>query len=315
MADLTLSRLGQKNSAGDANSLFLKVFAGEVLTAFEEHNAFLTRHSIRTITSGYSAQFPATWKATASYHTPGTQILGQSIGHNERVITIDDLLISPVSIARIDEAKNHYDVRSEYSKQTGAALRKAWDRNIARVAVLAARASATVSGANGGTIVSAAGTKTSADTLVTAIFAAKQALDEKDVPEEDRTCFLKPAQYNLLVSSGHKALSTDYNPGGNGSMASGKIWRLAGFELVMTNHLPTTNESADSSIPAAYRGDFSLTSALCMHRSAVGTVKLLDLAVEMEYKIDYQATLIVAKYAVGHGILRPESAVEIRDTV
>jgi hypothetical protein len=37
----------------------------------------------------------------------------------------------------------------------------------------------------------------------------------------------------------------------------------------------------------------------------------MDLAVEMEYDMRRQGTLIVAKYALGHGILRPESAVEL----
>jgi hypothetical protein len=49
-----------------------------------------------------------------------------------------------------------------------------------------------------------------------------------------------------------------------------------------------------------------------LHRSAVGTVKLIDLGMEMAYDIRRQGTLIVGKYAVGDGILRPESAVEIK---
>jgi hypothetical protein len=44
----------------------------------------------------------------------------------------------------------------------------------------------------------------------------------------------------------------------------------------------------------------------------VGTVKLMDLGVEMAYDIRRQGTLIVGKYAMGHGILRPECAVEIK---
>ena len=47
------------------------------------------------------------------------------------------------------------------------------------------------------------------------------------------------------------------------------------------------------------------------HGSAVGTVKLLDLATESEYQIERQATLFAAKYAMGHGVLRPECAVEV----
>jgi len=48
------------------------------------------------------------------------------------------------------------------------------------------------------------------------------------------------------------------------------------------------------------------------HKSAIGTVKLMDLAVESEYSIPKQATLMLAKYAMGHGILRPEAAVSVR---
>ena len=43
----------------------------------------------------------------------------------------------------------------------------------------------------------------------------------------------------------------------------------------------------------------------------MGTVKLLDLAAEMEYDMRRQGTLIVSKYALGHGILRPEASVEL----
>jgi hypothetical protein len=47
------------------------------------------------------------------------------------------------------------------------------------------------------------------------------------------------------------------------------------------------------------------------HPSAIGTVKLLDLATESEYQIERQGTLFVAKYAMGHGVLRPEASVVI----
>ena len=47
------------------------------------------------------------------------------------------------------------------------------------------------------------------------------------------------------------------------------------------------------------------------HKSAIGTVKLMDLAVESEYSMSKQSTLMLAKYAMGHGILRPEGAVSV----
>ena len=41
--------------------------------------------------------------------------------------------------------------------------------------------------------------------------------------------------------------------------------------------------------------------------------QLMDLAVESEYDIRRQGTLMVAKYAMGHGVLRPEAAVGIKE--
>ena len=46
-------------------------------------------------------------------------------------------------------------------------------------------------------------------------------------------------------------------------------------------------------------------------KEAIGTVKLLDLATESDYQIERQGSLFVAKYAMGHGVLRPECAVEV----
>lgn len=294
--DQVVSFGGQINGSGDETALFLKVWSGEVLTAFREQNKALDHTMVRAIANGKSAQFPATWKATSSYHTPGTYILGQQIDGNERVITIDSLLISPVFIASIDEAMSHFDFRSEYSFQCGAALARTMDKNIQQVGLLAARASATVTGGDGGTQITAATAGTDADTLVAAAFSAAQAMDEKNVPEQDRVLFVKPAQYNILVNSSSKLINRDYGGDGNGSVASGVVLSVAGLQIVKTNNLPQTDVTTG---PTAYQGDFSTTVGLALHRSAVGTVKLIDLAVEMAYKIELQGTLIVSKYAVG----------------
>jgi hypothetical protein len=50
---------------------------------------------------------------------------------------------------------------------------------------------------------------------------------------------------------------------------------------------------------------------LIFSQDAAATVKLLDLGVESEYQIDRQGTLMVAKYAMGHNILRPACAISL----
>ena len=50
--NMTPTSLGQQNLAGSTTATFLKVFSGEVLTAFMETTKFLSRHSVRSIASG-----------------------------------------------------------------------------------------------------------------------------------------------------------------------------------------------------------------------------------------------------------------------
>lgn len=55
MSDMNPVRIGQINGAGDTDALFLKVFSGEVMGAFNTANKMLGLHLVRSISSGKSA--------------------------------------------------------------------------------------------------------------------------------------------------------------------------------------------------------------------------------------------------------------------
>jgi hypothetical protein len=318
MTNAVMSRLGVVNAAApanwdDANALFLQEAMTDVLAAFDETNVFSALHQTRTIEKGKSASFPVMWKASARYHTAGTPIVGNNqIAHNEVVIKIDDKLISDVFIYDLDEAKNHYDVRSEYTKQLGASLAREYDQKVARMIVKAARASAIVSGGNGGSQITDASAKTDGEILAGMIFDAAQALDEKDVPEMDRYTVVKPAQYYLLAQT-TKILNKDW--GGAGSYSDGKVIKVADTTIVKSNNLPSTNVvSATTGENNDYTGDFTTTAAVTFNKYAAGTVKLMDVKLQLsgeDFRIMYQGDLMVGSYALGHGILRPDCAVEL----
>ena len=198
--DLTLSYPGQKNLTGLTDAQFRDIFTGEVITAFDEHNIMKDWHRMRTITHGKSASFAVMGRATARYHVPGEAILGSNkIAANERVINVDDLLIADVAIYDLDDAKNHYDVRREYSKQLGAALAKRFDETTMRVAVLAARSTGIIDDEPGGSVIKGGATlATDGEQLAEAVFSCSQTFDEKDVPEQERCLILRPAQFYLL---------------------------------------------------------------------------------------------------------------------
>lgn len=323
MANASPNFVGQVNNTGAQDALFLKVFAGEVMTAFQEACVTESRHIVRNISSGKSAQFPILGQTTATYHTPGTELTGNSLPANEQVITIDDLLVSDLFLSNIDEAKNHYDVRGPYSHEIGNALAYTYDRHILALGILASRgASPVATEVGGGSVTNAALlSDTTGAALIASLFAAAQKMDEKNIPADGRFVYLNPAAFYILAQN---PLVQNSLYGAASSLAEAKVPKIAGIEIVRTNHAPfgTTVAAAGSALSGGpglgnggankYSGVFTNTVGVVMHKMAVGTVKLMDLSMESQYDIRRQGTLMVAKYAMGHGILRPAAAVELK---
>lgn len=363
--DLNPSRLGldAKGSAGNED-LFLKVFAGEVLTTFEANNVMMPLHRVRTISSGKTAQFPVTGVAEAKYHTPGESLFADEstaddplylskINHSERTIAIDGVLTASAFLADIDEAKNHYEVRSIYSTEIGRQLAYTADKNLIRTVIAGARetssrfgGSAMSGGTNtyGGAVINmgdnsdaaaneiqidadvvATGTAATGAALVQACFKAAELMDSKNVPDQGRFCVLPPAEYYMLVNQNKDAINRDYNPEGNGSVAAGEIMSVAGIRIVKSNHVPSgaadaneihanalvNNDVFGTSGVGYGNTSFAQTKGIIFQTEGVGTVKLLDLAMESEYYMERLGTMLMARYAMGHGVLREEACMEL----
>lgn len=317
--------IGRVNTGGTEDALFLKVFSGEVLTSFERASKTEGADMVRSIASGKSATFPVMGRVGAEYHTPGAEIVGLNVNHNEKVITINDLLISHVFLSNLEEAKNHWSVRSAYSSEIGRALAFQKDKHILQTIGQAAQTTtANVGDASypTGTVltntnIASATASTSANGFIDSLFDAAKTLDNNYVPSEGRVCFLKPEMYYKLANATN-AINVDFS--GRGSIAEGKVSMIAGITLIPVPHFVASNITTGSDAGSATQGgstpqavDLSNYEGLVSHPSAIGTVKLMDLATEMEYDIRRQGTLMVAKYAMGHGVLRPEAAVGIKD--
>jgi len=339
------SRIGLKSGGSDNQELFLKKFAGEVLTTFETNAVFKPLHLVRTIENGKSASFPVTGIATAKYHAVGDNLLLNDHGGSsaytsnilatEKVITIDNLLTASALIGKIDEAMNHYDVRSIYTEEIGRALSKKFDKTMAQVIINAARSASNLTDVTGaGQVQTFTGSPTAFSSLTgaqvaEAILNAAVKLDKNDVPDDgERYCVVSPETYAKLVAT-TSAVSTQVS--GErvykvGSYEDGTITKVGNVKIIKSNNLPTasngnnaaeTNSNVNYGWPTATTTGFvasgySKVAGVVFHKNAAGTVKLLDLAVESEYKIELQGTFMVAKYAMGHGVLRPECSVELR---
>jgi hypothetical protein len=227
MSDANVSHLGQVQGAGALDALWLKVFAGEVLTAFEIMVKLRGKVRTRSIKGAKQATFPATFRTTARIHTPGTEILGNIVQANEQVISLDDLVITDTFVAQIEELKNYYDVRAAYANEHGREQALYYDRVIANSLVVSARNTTElfVGDGAGGLVIDQPNVSASADftssgsDLISGINLAKQTLDQKAVPVETMPvyCVLKPAQWYLIANSDHN-INRLYN--GNNDQSS-----------------------------------------------------------------------------------------------
>jgi hypothetical protein len=189
------------------------------------------------------------------------------------------------------------------------------------------------------------------DLIVENLYKACQALDEKDAPKDGRIVVLSPGAYYDVINSDRAINTDWNSGGGeNGSFKSNKVLSVAGFTVKTSNNLGSAaygnsysgtaaqsattrgerpnyingNDGSDGTA-AAGTNDYwqdeqgntsTLTNlfGLCFTKEAVGTVALKDLNMQMtgsEYKAMTQSTMMVASYAVGHGILRPDCAVSL----
>lgn len=313
LAATDISNPGQKLSAGDRDALFMKVFSGEVLTAFARNTVMMSRHQVRTIDHGKSASFAVMGRTRAKYLAPGNSLDDQrkKFEHSEKIIAIDGLLTADCLITDIDDAMNHYDVRVEYSRQLGEALAQSADCAIINELANMAAKDATVKenipdNGTGAEKVQGTGKAFEFETglelsqsadygnkIIEGLLAARAAFTKNYVPMGDRYCLLTPEGYSALIkalmpdSANYQAL---FDPN------SGKLQTICGFEVIEVPHL--INDGVDGKHKLNTKFTAAKLQGIVFHRSAVGTVKLKDLAMERARRAEYQADQIIAKYAI-----------------
>lgn len=328
MADMIIANPGLAQSApSDRLGLFLKMFTGEVLTAFSQSTVTGGKFSERTIEHGKSAIFPIVGRAKAKYLKAGKNLddLRTPIEHNERTIVIDGLLTADSLIFDLDEAMNHYELRSKYSKELGEALAVAQDcailAEVAKMVVadkenIPTNTTTGVKGTGKGLMVTSTVDKADygeTEAMGVAIFKQllqiKTKMSENNVPTSDRNCFIKPMALNALIAN-KDIINKLY--GASMTIEGNNPPKLIGFNLIETPLL-TEGGTDDANViqgdghvfPATYKDTCQFIVA---HPSAAGILTLKGLGMEHARRAEYQADQFIAKYAKGFGGLRPEAA-------
>ena len=103
--------------------------------------------------------------------------------------------------------------------------------------------------------------RTSKTTSVTSIankgndslFDAAKTMDAHFVPREGRKAFIRLEEYYKLANATN-AVNIDFTGGANGGVASGKVMKIAGIELVPTPQFISSNVTAVPAKGSATQG-------------------------------------------------------------
>jgi hypothetical protein len=326
------SRYGQTQLAGAEETHFLKVYGGMVLTAFQRETVTDGRINVRTITSGKSAQFPLMGAMSASFHTPGQNIIqegGSSPTYlsqpkwDQKVININGILQTSVMVNDIDDFMGHFETRAAYAQEMGWALAKEMDIMTLQTIINGADTAATIVGdasdwgatENKDPLDSDFDTGTAANALLT-IAGICASMDINDVPKHGRHIAIEPALYYRLLNE-QKVVSADYNQqtGASGTGGRPQALQYLGMQIHPTNRLVDIRALTSTWSPHAqqlgsdyYSDMFPDILAVAWQQDwSVAVVKLHNLGTKSEYQLPYLGTLFVSGWSVGHGVLH-ESA-------
>jgi hypothetical protein len=263
------------------NKLWLPLWSGEVINAYDQYNMFENMVTTRTISGGFSYEFPITGSVDLKPSwAAGEELSGKGNTSRTFKVNLDSRpMAAHFEADNIDLLITQWDYRSELARQSGLTLANTRDRQIA-VALLAACAVAPITNdprgsdfttnafqapVDVGAVAPSAATEVTALKVLEAIEDYLVKCQENDVPVSNVYCVVTPKVFQVirglgLTRSADMALTTaggnfTKNPMFGGSDEYGGLGApytmgmnamtdsldYMGVKIVKSNHLPKTN--------------------------------------------------------------------------
>jgi hypothetical protein len=311
-----------------AMSNFLKVYGGEVVTAYNADTMLAGLLKKRVITSGKSASFPTLTRETSKLHVPGDDVFvdtgsgyASGVTSGEIIVTIEKAIIAPQFVDDMDATMADYNIHSELASQAGEALAFTHD------AMLIGAVAGDAASAND-VVVTGAYAAVTGTNLALGIRSAAQTMDEQYIPQKGRYCMLPPNEfYKLMDTDG--VVSSDFNTTGDKGKL-GTLWYMGFVILNSAVYAGFANKSVANQIASGgvfdLGGNYATVSnddlsfnglkllGTCFHEGSAGSVILKGVSAEANYIPNRLGTLLNAKQGLGVGNLRPTSCVNLYST-
>ena len=331
----------------DMGKLWLPIWSGEVLHAYDQFRMFEPMVTSKTITSGRTIEFPITGTVSLlPAWAAGTELLGDSdAGSSQFTIELDKRpMAAHFELDNVDLMVTQWEYRQELARQAGQTLANARDKQIAAYIALAASSAKIAGDPRTGLSYSDI---FRISTSTTAIDDADEALkvleaieefcvdlQENDVPVANCYCVVPPKLFQQIRRLGvatSLATAQDSQPMFGGVAAAGGLGAsftqgmnkmddslvYMGVTIQKSNHIPNVDYGVNAAAnigEARYNVDGSLSAGgacvrgLIFCSEAVAAVRKTGLVVDTEDDIRRNTVFTVASMYSGTGIVKPELA-------
>ena len=292
-----------------AGTFIPEIWSDEVIASYE--NSLVLAPLVKRMSmmgkKGDTVNIPAPVRGTATAKAANTAVSIQSDTESNVQVLIDKHFEYSRLIEDITATQALSSLRQFYTQDAGYALAKQVDSDLHGLAVNFGDGSGDYLNTNSYYIDASTGLTqyaedqvTSSDVFTDAGFRSLvQAMDDADVPFDNRVFVIPPALRNAIMGI-DRYVSTDFVSGQ--AVENGKIGNIYGIDVYVSTNCVTSEAAVDNSANTN-----ALKAALFMHKDSMVLAEQQGVRSQTQYKQEWLSNLYTADQIYGVKVLRPEA--------
>lgn len=268
------------------------------LETFKAHNVMWEGGRIRVKTlapgqNGDKFKLRGQSAEAVEHHTAGQDTTGGTVTNDSVTCEVDRPIYKQLNLDWMDLKMANWDELGPAVRECTRHVAERLDYRAYRLAILNARVAAVTNVHNGGNRVERAvsggvfataypTSSTGSANFEADCYSLARLWDEDDIPEQGRELHIAPAMREVVTGYSTKLTNRDYSTEMIARYGDRFLGTIAGFNIIKTNHLPSTNITTDLS---KYNGNFAVGGA---------TGQSLPVAVAM-FRDDMQAPVVAVQ--------------------
>lgn len=337
--DNTLATTG---GVAGVNKLWLPLWSGEVINAYDQYNIFENLVTAKTLSGGFSWEFPVTGTVDlkAAWNAGEELVGGDTSDSTTFKVNLDPRpMAAHFETDNVDLLITQWDYRSELARQAGLTLANTRDKQLISALVAASVVAPLANDPRGlgvanfpapavvDTSTSAVGVAVSACTETVALAILQKIEDycvfmqENDYPVQNVYCAVPPKVFQVIRALGIPRATNAFsntpifttsgeygNVGapinmGMNMMTDGLDYM--GVKIVKTNHIPKSQLAIGATKYNLDCSEFNIFGMI-FQPEAVASLSLMGMKVDTVQDVRRNTQFTVASMQKGTGILRPE---------